>query len=61
MEEEQASLCLQKELQHFDSVKFLDNVCVSGCEKLLNVILELENDLLIGDWKDENGATPLMR
>ena len=61
MEEEGSDLCLQKELRHIDSVTFLGNVCVSGCEKLINAILELEDDLAITEWRDEEGATSLMR
>ena len=61
MEEEIARLLVQRELQHSESEKFILGSCLSGSEKLLKAMLELDNDLPIGGLKDEEGVTPLMR
>ena len=61
MEEENASLFLQRELQHTESEYFIIGSCLSGSEKFLKAMLELNKDLPIQSFKDEKGATPLMR
>ena len=61
MEEERAPLLVQRELEHSESEKFILGSCMSGSEKLLKYMLELDKNLPIGDLKDEEGVTPLMR
>jgi hypothetical protein len=60
MEEEGATQLLQRELQHSESEKFILGSCLSGSEKLLKAMLELDKDWPIRGIKDEEGVTPLI-
>ncbi|CAB4017884.1 ankyrin repeat domain-containing, partial [Paramuricea clavata] len=61
MEEKSASLFLRKELQHSEFQQFVLGSCLSGSEKILKAMLEVDQNLPIGRFRDEKGATSLMR